>query len=411
MSDALWIAGLLFLVFPGLILWRLPLVGRLDLPARLSIAFAGGVAIVTLLLYAYSFAHVPWTRTTVGVPLVVLGVLGVKAGTLAGHRRRGRRRYMFIVLIFAVLTIYGVATARETCADLIYFWGPKAERFHYAGKIEAGFLAFEPYYLMHPDYPPLLPLTYAWPSLVAHRFSWWGPLFLMPIALLATAFAFRGLAQEDGWYTTLLVAILGYGFAIGMAAGGADPPLLMFEVIAITALTFAGDQRDAQILAAIALAAVAFTKVEGAAFVAITIVAHLLVTRKATRTALIALPSTLLLGSWIVFSSRHNLLDSYDRARSPLHVELFGMTIASTFRQASYNIFYVPWVAALAPLAIARRFGRALLPLIVAAGSIAATIFFYLHAEDPELWIASSAQRVLLTPLACLVVASAAARK
>ena len=91
MKDALFVAGIMFLIFPGLVLWRLPLIVRLDLAARLAIAFAGGVAIVTLLLYVYNFAHVPWTRTTVGIPLVALSVLGLRrAAAAAGSSAEGR---------------------------------------------------------------------------------------------------------------------------------------------------------------------------------------------------------------------------------------------------------------------------------------------------------------------------------
>jgi len=124
---------------------------------------------------------------------------------------------------------------------------------------------------------------------------------------------------------------------------------------------------------------------------------------------LVALPAVALLGSWILFCWRHNLLDSYGRAKSAMHLELFGRTLTETVRQASYDVGWVPWIATLAPLAISRRLRRSLLPLVVAAGTIASTLFFYLHADNPWWWIEASAQRVLLTPLACLVVASAAA--
>jgi hypothetical protein len=50
-----------------------------------------------------------------------------------------------------------------------------------------------------------------------------------------------------------------------------------------------------------------------------------------------------------------------------------------------------------------------LLPLLTGAGVIAYTLYFYLHDANPAWWIASSAERVLLTALACFVVASAAA--
>jgi hypothetical protein len=404
-SVAVWIAAVIFLAFPGAIVWRMPSVRRLDLPARLSIALATGIAIVVAILYIYNLAHVPWTRTTVGVPLLAIGVAAVILSRKDGEGPRQQRSFapLTMTLAFILLTIYGVATARETCGDLIYFWGPKGQAFHYAGSIDTHFLGLRDYSLMHSDYPPMLPLLYAWASLVAHRFSWWGALFLMPLFLVATAFSFRGLARND-WYAALLTAVLGYGFAIGMVGGAADPLLLLFEVIAISALTF-----DFEILAVVMLAAVALTKVEGAAFVAIAALAYLITRRKLLKSILIPLPAAILLASWIFFASRNQLIDTYGLARGSLHLELLGPVTGATLRQASYKIAYVPWLATLVPLAVRRNRRRALLPLIVAIGTIASTLFYYLHAASPSWWIAASAQRVLLTPLACLVVAAAAA--
>ncbi|MDQ6799238.1 MAG: hypothetical protein M3041_00210 [Acidobacteriota bacterium] len=401
MSDVLWIAAVIFLAFPGAIVWRLRSIRSLDLPARLSIALATGIAIVVAILYLYNFVHVPWTRTTVGVPL-----LGIGVWALFNRVERSESRFAIstaLIAIFVALTIYGVATARETCGDLIYFWGPKGQHFHYAGSIDANFLGFRDYYLMHSDYPPLLPLLYAWASLMAHRFSWWGALFLMPIFLAATAFSFRGITRK-GWYAFLLTAILGYGFAIGMVGGAADPLLLLLEVIALAALTF-----DLEILAAVMLPAVALTKVEGAVFVAMTAFAYLITRRKLLKSILIPLPAAVFLSTWIFFASRNHLIDAYGMARGSLHLDLLGNVTGATLRQASYNVFYVPWLATLLPLAMGRNRRRALLPLIVAIGTIASTLFYYLHAASPSWWIEASAQRVLLTPLACLVVAAAAA--
>jgi hypothetical protein len=430
--DVLWIAGIIFLIVPGSVLWRLPTVRGLDLPARLAIGFAGGIVMTSTLLMLYSFAHLPWTRTTVGIPLLALGAFGVRRGERASRpqspgvppgdngSRAGRPtaagwKPALLITIFIVLTIYGVATARETCGDLIYFWGPKGQRFHHAGKIDADFLEFPHYNLMHPDYPPLLPLTYAWASLVAHRFSWWGALLVMPIALAATSFAFRGLMRElagderAGWYAVLLTAILAYGSAVGMTAGAAEPVLLLFEVIAITTLTFGRDDRDMHLIAAVALAGAAMTKVEGAAFVAIAVIAYLISTRRVWRAIATAAPAVILLGCWLLFAQRHHLLDSYAQAKNPLHFDLLGPTLTGMLRQASYNLGYVPWIAALAPLTVRRGWRPALLPILAAAGTLASIIFFYMHADNPAWWIEASAHRVLLTPLACLVIASVAA--
>ena len=47
--------------------------------------------------------------------------------------------------------------------------------------------------------------------------------------------------------------------------------------------------------------------------------------------------------------------------------------------------------------------------VFVAAGTIAYILFFYMHPDaNRDFWIAVSAERVLLTPLAALAVAAAA---
>ena len=313
------------------------------------------------------------------------------------------------IAAITLLTIYGVATARETCGDLLYFWGPKAHRFFSAAKIDVEFLKFPHYYLMHPDYPPLQPLVYAWSSIVTHEFSYWGATLLTPLYLLATVLAFRGFAAEKirhaNAYATLLAALLAFGFASGRAAGGADPQLVMFEVIALSALTFA----DAHVIATIALAGAAFTKVEGAAFAAVVIVAYAVVRRDLRRAVILTAPAAILVGSWIVFAKHHGFLDSYARGASSLHVENLRLILYVTGFEASYRALYIPWIVSLAPLTFGRNWRRAMLPLVVACSAILYTIFFYLHEPDAVWWIKASAERVLLTPLAALVVASAAA--
>src|SRR5579859_7401529 len=118
MSDLVWIAGIFFLIVPGLSSWRLSFVRRLDLGARLAIAFAAGVAIAAVLMYAYSLAGVPWSRVTIGVPLLLVAVCGFVGHGCAVPNSRGfgaaQPRPTIIMALFLLLTLYGVATARET---------------------------------------------------------------------------------------------------------------------------------------------------------------------------------------------------------------------------------------------------------------------------------------------------------
>jgi hypothetical protein len=369
--------------------------------ARIAFAFVIGAVFVTTAMFFASAVGIPWN----GWFLIFTLVLGGGGGFAALRRRVGdatqSTRVPLAILGFAVLTGYGTLTARETCADLLYFWGPKAVRFAAARGIDLAFLRAPDHFLMHPDYPPLLPLLYAWGALVVHGFSYWGPLLLTPILLAFTALILRGTAHCGG---ALMAAVLAFGYAQGLAAGAADPLLILFEVAALCALTFLDDP----LLASIALAGAAMTKVEGAAFVVVVVIAYAIVSRRPLRALAIAIAPALLLGSWIAFARAHGLLDSY--ARGSTSPTWSFEPVKAVARAASYHAYYLPWLAVLTPLAFAKKLQRATLPLLVAAGSLAYILFFYLHADaNLDFWIAVSAERVLLTPLAALAVAAAAA--
>jgi hypothetical protein len=298
---------------------------------------------------------------------------------------------------FALLTSYGVLTARETCADLLYFWGPKAVRFAAARGIDVAFLRVPDHFLMHPDYPPLVPLLYAWGAMIAGGFSYWAPLLFTAVLLALTALLVPG---RGG---VLMAALLAFGYAQALVAGAADPILILFEVAALCALTFL----DEPMLASIALSGAAMTKVEGAAFVLVTVIAYAIVSRRPLRVLAISIAPVVVLGTWIAFARSHGLIDSY--ARGGTSLVWSSETLITIAKTASYHAYYLPWLAVLAPLAFAKRWKRAALPLLVAAGSIAYILFFYMHGDaNRDFWIAVSAERVLLTPLAALAVAAAA---
>ena len=415
MIAFVWTASLALIVLLGVVSWRIEAVARLDLPARLSIALAGGLVTLSVVLFVASVIQNEWTFLTAGVPLLVLAV----AGVVAARRRVPVSNVPWTIgpaLGFAGITLlaaYGAAGARMTTADLLYFWGPKAAHFADARTINVVFLQFPHYFLMHSDYPPLVPLTWAASSLVAGEFSLWGALYVSVVVLAATALAFRGFtaphlgAARSSAFAALLMALLTFGCTAGSALGGADAYLLLFETIALAALTF-GRDRGAVAVAAFALGGAAFTKVEGAAFVAAVVIALLLVGR--FRVAILAaLPPLVLLGSWIAFASHHGLLDTYAKNEQTLHFQNLGIVVRKMTAQLSYGAGYLPWIAAIAPMAAASSLRRAAFPLLVGGGCVAYALYFYLHEADPVWLIASSAERVMLTALMCFTVASAAA--
>ena len=108
----------------------------------------------------------------------------------------------------------------------MYFWGPKAVHFFHASAIDIEFLKFPHYYLMHPDYPPLVPLAWAASSMIAGKFSYWGAVLTTPVLLVAAALTFRGFAvsrlgaRKSAAFATLLLGVLTTATIAGSAAGG-----------------------------------------------------------------------------------------------------------------------------------------------------------------------------------------------
>jgi hypothetical protein len=391
----IWLLSILLLTLPGTLVWRIPRVARMNIAARIGLAFAAGIFIATLLMYVYALLGFHWTRANLFIPLTVLSFFGVRRLSSAFERPN------VLQAAFLALTLYAIADARATCGDIVFIWAPKAQAFATSRTIDLKFLAFPHYYLMHPDYPPLVPLTYAFGSIAAHDFSWWGALFVAFFVLMAIAAIVRGFGASRP-AMTLFTAIMSFAFVSAYLPGGADPFLILFECVAIAALTFEPESREARAIAAFALAAAAFTKVEGASFAIIVAIAYVMTQRKVVRALGLLLPSCVLLGSWLIFMAKHLLLDQYARAGTPIVWHLLRDDLKLVWRFASFRAFWLPWIA---PLALIRPSRKIAFPLLVAAGSIASTMFFYLHNPDPAYWIASSADRVLVTPLMCVAIA------
>ncbi len=426
MTAAVWIAGVVAMTALGLPMLRLPAVRELPVTARIAVLFALGQLNGGILMTAMSMAGVPWSRAMV-VVTVIVALLATPWRMWISSRRdiRGTPRnprnpeelpwkdLLPLAVVLALIT-YGAATARLTCGDLLFFWGPKAQQFFQVDRIDVEFLRFPHYSLMHPDYPPLLNVIYVWGSIVARRLSLWGAVLLTPIHLLATACAFAGFAERSlgrarAWqYAALLAAILGYGFTTSRAAGGADPLLLLFEVIAISAVVFS-EARGRWLLCGLAVAGAALTKVEGAAFCIALLVAIALVRRNWRETAVAAGPPLLALAAWIAFASHHDILDSYARGSKPMAWDQLQTIATVTLARISYRAWFFPWIAAFVPLLFATRLKRGLIPAITALLSIGYILYFYLHEPSPVWWIKTSAERVFLTPLAALFIASTSA--
>jgi hypothetical protein len=392
MTHILFFAALLALPLFGLWTWRL------NVPARIAVAGAAGALTLAVAMAVLSLVHVPWTRITL---LVILGASLWSGGLLARRffarsRRAKSPPLHWYALAFLALTAYGALTARESAGDLHFFWGPKAIHFANARGIDVAFLAntANP----NPDYPPLLPLIYAWADIAAGGFSWLAAVLSGVLFLAGSIAIVRGFSGDD-LGTLLFAATMAWCYAVGYVPGGADPPLLFFETLTLCALTFLEDSRDRDILTAIGLAGAAFTKVEGATFVIAVVIAMLVLKRK--RVFKIAAPAFALIAAWLIFIIANGLAGGYGGAKTGLHLSALPEILRLLWQSAQYRIAALPWIVPLLLL----FFRRAALPLLVALLTLGTTVFFYLHTSDPGWWISASAPRVLLTPLTALLIA------
>ena len=246
----------------------------------------------------------------------------------------------------------------------------------------------------------------------------------MPLFLALAALSFWGLARDelgDGGaseLTAILTALLSFACVVSLSAGNAEPPLLLFETLALAGIVFGRGRRSLDAVVALGLAGAVWTKVEGAAFVALAAALFLWFQRadpgRWKRLLRISLPAGAFLASWIAWAAHHGILQAYLGATyGPFSAARWTLVLWRVLQTADYGALYLPWVVLLflPPLRFRDSDVRALLG---AAGIYLFFILFsYLHGSfDQTAWIGWSAERLLMTPLLFLFFASAAtARK
>lgn len=411
MTDVLGFAAWLLLPLFGLWVWRFRSVARMDRPARVALALAAGALTVVLVMCALSLFNVEWSRTSVLLPLTAIaaaGVAGARGRRIPTLDRRSHRPSLALLGTVGawLLTVYGTVTARESCGDLYFGWGAKAVRFFRAGGIDAAVLHRWP---LTPDYPPLQTLLLAFSNTFSHQMSWWAAVLASPLFLLATLVILRSWSRDD-ITTFLAAATLAYAFSMAYPAGCAEPPLLLFETIALGGLTFLSDSRARTFCGAFGLAGAVFTKVEGATFAIAVVLAILVVERNPRRALAVFVPAALLLGGWLLFVIHIDMLQMYGTARLPLYPAAVPLVAKTLLKVMTGGVYGLPWIAAAAVIVLG-DLRRAALPAVVALLTFAATFYFYLRVPDPVWWIESSAPRVLLAPLLSLLIAAGAAHQ
>jgi hypothetical protein len=419
MTEVLGLLAYLLLPLVGLVVWRLDFVREMPLPARLGVAMAAGSLIVALLMSALSLIGIEWSRTVILTLLAIL--IGVAiyqlraasptspAPARAPASQSGARNLIALSGIAGcwLLTLYGTLTARESCGDLQFTWGPKAIRWFRAGGLDPAVLHTWPQLTV--DYPPLQTLLLAFSNTLSHQFAWWAAVLAGPLFLLALLAVIREWSGDDTG-TLLLAATLAYTFTLSYPAGCAEPPLLLFEAIAIGALTFLKNPRAQTFLVSLALAGAVYTKLEGTTFAIAVFLTVLFVQRQPKRAFITIVPAALLFGAWMTFVFRNDLLYLYGGAKMPIYWSTLPVVLKTLAKVAKFNLWWLPYLVPIVLIAIG-NVRRALVPLSIAVLTTGATVYFYIHYPDPVWWIESSSPRVILTPLLALVIAAMAAHR
>lgn len=415
---------LLTLALPLLGFWVgvLPCFRELPRAARLALYFATGLLTIAVEMFLLSWAGVAWSAWWL-VPLP----LAVSGWRLAGERRHALSPptansqpssgiLLLAVIALAILTS-SILAATATSGDFVYFWGVKGQRWGAVHFLDTAF-TMQPAHYMHPDYPPLLPLYYAWTLLGGDgALDWWGAILATPLFLISGASALWGFGRYAGiravnLIVTLFVVLYALFYVRNQVAGNAEPPLHMFEAIALAALTCwrrRSSEHDA--IAAIALSGVALTKVEGGVFVLLVCGLSWLAREGTLRERLVAgakmaaLPVATL-GGWLLFGLARGLTDTYV-PREDLSIQYVLPTAIALLKELSLHLWYTPWMAFAFILGCGRV--RNALPYLGACVLFLAFLLTVYTRAEPHLeW---SAGRTLMTPLLLFIAGAIAAHR
>ncbi|HEX8411001.1 MAG TPA: hypothetical protein VF883_19205 [Thermoanaerobaculia bacterium] len=442
MVTARFVLLTLALPFLGAYVRMFGAVRLLPWPGQLALSFATGLLTIVAEMFVLSWMGVHWNAWLL-VPLpLLLSAFGAyrsaaspnaaasrnaadrsarergadfePAGPLASSRPTPPLLIAFLAL---AILISAVLAGMCTSGDFVYFWGVKGQRWGAVHLLDTAFTQ-EPGHYMHPDYPPLLPLYYAWTLLGGDgALDWWGAILATPLFLAAGAtsiWAFGRYARIhaiDG-IVALFVALYAIFYVRNQVAGNAEPPLHMFEAIALAALTCwhkRSNEHDA--IAAIALSGVALTKVEGGIFVLLVCGLTWLAREGTLRQRLTAgikmalLPVTTL-ATWLLFGATRGLTDTYV-PRDDLSIHYIWPTFLELVRELSLHLWYTPWLALIVIL-LCGRAKNALPYLLATLLFLLFLLSVYTRAEPHLEW---SAGRTLMTPLLLFIAGVLAAHR
>jgi hypothetical protein len=403
---------------------------------RLVLASMAGWLTLHLLLTALELCGIRWTLPAILATAAVLAVAARRLPApaplpgMAARRRRLPSDYGWgDGLALAALLVYTACALSLwiTIPDFVYHWGIKGERYFLAGGVDYAFLASPANWVLHPDYPNLLPELFAVSALVARRWSepammLWSPICLaLLLAAAREALRRAGVSRFMGQaaLATLAMALAAYGIG-APSAGGADWLIVLALGAALPPLLAPPDARGAAQVGLIAAVAAA-AKIEGVALAGALLgvyAVRLLAAARASgpappraaalRTVLaLGLPSAAVVLPWLALVRHYHLFLPFNAgplvpARLPQVLAQLGETLpAPPWHGFAYALALVPL------LGLDRR-----LRAVVAVVCLQALFYLYVFLSvriDPLVLIQASLSRLVMHLLPAVLVGIAIA--
>ncbi|HVR07385.1 MAG TPA: hypothetical protein VMW75_05010 [Thermoanaerobaculia bacterium] len=385
-----------------------------------------------LLLTALGLAGLPWRLPVVLPALAAAVALAWRWLPAPADRTRLPSDVgwgeLAALAALAIFTVFALSTWIAT-PDFIYHWGLKGRRFHLAGGVDYRYLGATWNWVVHPDYPNLLPELYAVTALAAGRFDepammlWSAAAFALLLAAMREALrrAETSRFAAQAALGALAMALAAYGIG-GQSAGGADWLIALALAAALPPLLApAGLRGAAQVGLAAAFAAA--SKVEGVplgAGLAAVYAARLWLARTpaparpgseegggrrqgfaARAAAALALPLLAVAAPWLAAVWRYHLFGAYNSGplapeRLPRVLAAIAASLQGSWCGFAYGLLLLPLLA----------LDRRLRPL---AAVVALQLLFYLYVYlsvrvDPVALVAASFSRLVLHVLPAVLV-------
>jgi hypothetical protein len=426
--GALFVLAFALLPVCGAPLLAHPAFGRYGLLCRTVLSAGAGAVVLSLLMTLGALSGAAW-----GIPWLVVAAMAVSLllrvclgqeadGRDAPEQRPATARRLGNAVSAACVaaSLHATLTAAATSADLLLFWGPKAQAFAAARTIDAAYMRAPFHTYLHADYPPLVTNLFAFAAMLAGRFPWGAATLTFPLAMASLAAGLPGLLgagrprQAAAAVSCLAVAsacLMGITFNV---AGNGDGILLFFEACAAALLASPDASRPSRLLlAGLFLAGAASAKVEGLAFVLAAVALFAIVDRRARQpraAALLLLPTGVCLSAWFAFGARNRIFGFYE-GYGPLlrlHRESLGLILRTLAGELFAVAWGLPFLLPIALLLVAPKAARnGWIPLFTAASLAVFFVFTYLHSNYLLVeWIHWSAGRIY-TPVAVLLALGA----